>query len=154
MEVNTTCALARPHKRPALPEVSILPRIFDPRGRSGGLFRKNRTSAAVVNSYGPELVPATSCSSGYTRIIVPAGMLMEQEVSLGPAKLVEVRHDKPRKTAASIVPFVAFMLAFLLFLRVSHFTDPLPTAVVGRQQLYTIQLPKFFRIARRFYRPG
>jgi hypothetical protein len=79
---------------------------------------------------------------------------MEQEVSLGPAKLVEVRHDKPRKTAASIVPFVAFMLAFLLFLRVSHFTDPLPTAVVGRQQLYTIQLPTFFRIARRFYLRG
>src|SRR5215813_12075065 len=114
MEVNTTCALARPHKRPALPEASILPRIFDPRGRIGGLFRKNRTSAAVVNSNGPEVVPATSRSSGYTRIIVPAGMLMEQEVSLGPAKLVEVRHDKP-----------------------FSFQRSRPAASVGRQQIYT-----------------
>src|SRR5215471_4245086 len=138
MEVNTTCALARPHKRPALLDVSILPRILDPRGRMGGLFRKNRTSAAVVNSNGPEVVPATSCSSGYTRIIVPAGMLIEQEVSLGPAKLVEVRHDKPRKTAARIVPFVAFILAFLLLLRLSHFKDLLPTAIRGPKPLYTI----------------
>src|SRR5262245_5187602 len=53
-------------------------------------------------------------SSGYTRIIVPAGMFIEQLVSLGPAKPVEVRHDKPRKTAASNV-FVALILAFLLF---------------------------------------
>ena len=70
-------------------------------------------------------------------------MLIEHEASLGPAKLVEVRHDKPRKTAASSVSFVAFMLAFLMFLRVSHFTDPRPTAVVGREELYTIQLPTF-----------
>src|SRR5262249_22944672 len=95
---------------------------------TGGLFRKNRTSAATVKSNGPEVVPATMCSSGYTRIIVPAGMLIEQDVSLGPAKPVEVRHDKPRKSTASIVPFVAFILAFLLFLGVSHFKDPLPTA--------------------------
>jgi len=43
-------------------------------------------------------------------------MLIEQDVSLGLAKAIEVRHDKPRKTAASIVLFVAFILAFLLFL--------------------------------------
>jgi hypothetical protein len=42
-------------------------------------------------------------------------MFIEQEVSLGPAKPVELRHDKPRKTAARNVPFVAFILAFLLF---------------------------------------
>jgi hypothetical protein len=48
-------------------------------------------------------------------------MLSEQDVSLGPAKAVELRHDKPRKSAASIVLFVAFILAFLLFLGVSHF---------------------------------
>src|SRR5262247_3791076 len=82
----------------------------------GGLFGMNRTSAATVKSNGPVVVPATMCSSGYTRIIVPAGMLIEQDVSLGLAKAVEVRHDKPRKTAASIVLFVALILAFLLFL--------------------------------------
>src|SRR5215467_1151814 len=115
MELNTRCALARPHKRPASEELSIFPIIFDPRGRMGGLFRKNRTSAATVKSNGPEVVPATMCSSGYTRIIVPAGMFIEQDVSLGPAKPVELRHDKPRKTAARNVLFVAFILAFLFF---------------------------------------
>src|SRR5262245_9885320 len=115
MELNTIRALARRHKCPASSEVAIFPRIFDPRGRMGSLFRKNRTSAATVNSKGPEVVPATMRSSGYTRIIVPAGMLIEQDVSLGLAKAVEVRHDKPRKTTASIVLFVAFILAFLLF---------------------------------------
>src|SRR5262249_7942946 len=139
MELNTIRALARPHKCPASWEVSIFPRIFDPRGRMGGLFRKNRTSAATVNSNGPEVVPATMRSSGYTRIIVPAGMLTEQDVSLGLAKAVEVRHDKPRKTTASIVLFVAFILAFLLFFGLSHFKNPLPTAgFVGRRTACTI----------------
>src|SRR5262249_19863969 len=79
------------------------------------------------------------CSSGYTRIIVPAGMLIEQDVSLGLAEAIEVRHDKPRKTAASIVLFVAFILAFLLFLGRSHFNDPLPTTgFVGRRAAYRI----------------
>lgn len=66
-------------------------------------------------------------------------MLIEQDVSLGLAKAVEVRHDKPRKTTASIVLFVAFILAFLLFLGLSHFNDPLPPAgfVV---QAYTISV--------------
>src|SRR5215470_15469489 len=126
-DVNTGRALARPHKRPALLEFSIFPRTFDPRGMIGGLFRKNRTSAATVKSNGPEVVPATMCSSGYTRIIVPAGMFIEQDVSLGPAKPVELRHDKPRKTAARNVLFVAFILAFLFFHGVSHFKDPRPT---------------------------
>src|SRR5262249_35889802 len=121
MEPNTRCALARPHRRPASEELSIFPIIFDPRGRMVGLFTKNRTSASTVKRTGPEVVPATMCSSGYTRIIVPAGMLIEQDVSLGLAKAVEVRHDKPRKTAASIVLLVAFILAFLLFLGLSHF---------------------------------
>jgi len=67
-------------------------------------------------------------------------MLIEQDVSLGPAKLVEVRHDKPRKTAARIVPFVAFILAFLLLLRLSHFKDLLPTAVREPKPLYTISI--------------
>src|SRR5262245_60996955 len=130
MDVNTGRAFARPHKRPAILEFSIVPRTFDPRGIMGGLFRKNRTSAATVKSNGPEVVPPTICSSGYTRIIVPAGILIEQDVSLGLAKPVEVRHDKPRKSAASIALFVAFILAFLLFLGVSHFKDPLPTKLV------------------------
>src|SRR5215813_2706455 len=139
MEPNTRCALARPHRRPASEELSIFPIIFDPRGRMGGLFTKNRTSAATVKRTGPEVVPATMCSSGYTRIIVPAGMLIEQDVSLGLAKAIEVRHDKPRKTAASIVLFVAFILAFLLFLGLFHFNDPLPTAgFVGRRAAYRI----------------
>jgi hypothetical protein len=65
-------------------------------------------------------------------------MLIEQDVSLGLAKAVEVRRDKPRKTAASIVLFVAFILAFLLFLGLSHFNDPLPTTgFVGRRAAYT-----------------
>src|SRR5215471_5574336 len=139
MELNTRCALARPHKRPASEELSIFPIIFDPRGRMGGLFTKNRTSAATVKRTGPEVVPATMCSSGYTRIIVPAGMLIEQDVSLGLAKAIEVRHDKPRKTAASIVLFVAFILAFLLFLGLSHFNDPLPTTgFVGRRAAISV----------------
>jgi len=143
MELNTRWALARPHKRPASEELSIFPIIFDPRGRMGGLFTKNRTSAATVKRTGPEVVPATMCSSGYTRIIVPAGMLIEQDVSLGLAKAVEVRHDKPRKTAASIVLFVALILAFLLFLGLSHFNDPLPTTgFVGRRAAYTISVTR------------
>src|SRR5215471_8298694 len=130
MELNTRCALARPHKRPASEELSIFPIIFDPRGRMGGLFTKNRTSAATVKRTGPEVVPATMCSSGYTRIIVPAGMLIEQDVSLGLAKAIEVRHDKPRKTTASIVLFVAFILAFLLFFGLSHFKIHYPLLVL------------------------
>src|SRR5262245_66656865 len=109
----------------------------------GGLFTKNRTSAATVKSTGPEVVPATMCSSGYTRIIVPAGMLIEQDVSLGLAKAVEVRHNKPRKNTASIVFFVAFILAFLLFLGRSHFEDPLPSAgFVGRRAAYTVSVTR------------
>jgi hypothetical protein len=50
-------------------------------------------------------------------------MLSAQDVSLGPAKPVEVS-DKPRKSAASIVLFVVFILAFLLFFEVSHFKNP------------------------------
>jgi hypothetical protein len=48
-------------------------------------------------------------------------MLIEHDVSLALAKPVEVRHDKPRKTAASIALFVAIILAFLCVSRVSHF---------------------------------
>jgi hypothetical protein len=66
-------------------------------------------------------------------------MLIEQDVSLGLAEAIEVRHDKPRKTAASIVLFVAFILAFLLFLGLSHFNDPLPTTgFVGRRAAISV----------------
>src|SRR5262245_24821657 len=70
-------------------------------------------------------------------------MLIEQDVSLGLAKAVEVRHDKPRKNTASIVLFVAFILSFLLFLGRSHFEDPLPTAgFVGRRAAYTVSVTR------------
>jgi hypothetical protein len=40
-------------------------------------------------------------------------MFVEQDTAVGPAKPVEVRENRPRKTAASMFPFVALILAFL-----------------------------------------
>jgi len=53
-------------------------------------------------------------------------MFVEQDTGLA-AKPVEVKHDKPRKTAASIVLLLVFILAFLCFLNLSHLKLPVLT---------------------------
>src|SRR5262249_39819973 len=75
IEVRTIWACARPTSLPACLDSIRLPSTLDPRGMTAGRLRKSRTSGFTVKITGPNALPATSLSSGKTRMTVPAGKL-------------------------------------------------------------------------------